>query len=70
MRIVGIAGKAASAFHLLRSPREDGDTVVGFLAVPDRAVARLPDCIDRKLLVGSLQFLKSRAISEALATGH
>ena len=60
--VVRIAGKAATSLSGISVPRENGDPIPAFLAVPDRAIAKLCQGGLRKFLLGRLQLLQAHNI--------
>src|SRR5665213_4049912 len=66
MKIVGIAGEAATRFDRLRTAGENGDAVPAFLPVPDGAVPRIADRRFRELLRRRLQLLKADDVRPGL----
>src|SRR5512132_1237211 len=57
--VVGIFGETTAGFLRLYPAREDGDAVPALLAMPNRAIVRVPDRSFRKLLLRSFQLLQA-----------
>ena len=60
--VVGIAGQAKADEFRTFAARENGNAIPAFLAMPDRVVAALADCSDRKPVIGRLEFLQAHNI--------
>jgi hypothetical protein len=50
----------------LYAPRQDGDAVPALLAMPDHAIARVPDRSFRKLLLRRFQLLQADDVGQRL----
>ena len=59
--------QTAPHLHRRFAFREDGDTVMRALAMPDRTVARVFESARRKLLVARLDFLETHDVGTRLA---
>src|SRR5208283_2949856 len=62
VRVLGIAGQAATTLDRFAAAREDRDAIPAFLAMPDWRVAGFADRRFRKFILGRLQFLQARDI--------
>src|SRR5271163_3375218 len=62
VRVLGIAGQAATTLDRFAAAREDRDAIPAFLAMPDWRVAGFADRRFRKFFLRRLQFLEARDI--------
>ena len=66
MGIARISGETTAGLVRLCVPRQDGDAVPASLAMPDRAIARVPDRGFRKFLMRRFQLLQADDIGRRL----